>query len=259
MTGQDISDVNNSCLREDLVKAAVQFFQHPKVSRTPFNKKQEFLKRKGLTEEEIKRACELVGVDINEERKFENQNEYTTISIPDNRPPYPYFQMLSSQSTLLQKIKEFFNVTAVIGATLYCVYWFYKEFIKPFLYGRKKKDSITDSVTELDKAIQSSIKEMKDSISKVEIDVKRLSQNQSIDIAIPQLVQELKQELSSLKALLLSRKQFPSAPASIPSWQLGTSTVQEKATEREDDAGSGSSTNNSDSSLEIVRDDPPKD
>lgn len=49
---------------------------------------------------------------------------------------------------------------------------------------------------------------MKDSISKVEIDVKRLSQNQSIDIAIPQLVQELKQELSSLKALLLSRYPF---------------------------------------------------
>lgn len=49
---------------------------------------------------------------------------------------------------------------------------------------------------------------MKDSISKVEIDVKRLSQNQSIDIAIPQLVQELKQELSSLKALLLSRYLF---------------------------------------------------
>lgn len=59
--------------------------------------------------------------------------------------------------------------------------------------------------------------------------------------------------------LFLNRKQFPSAPASIPSWQLGTTTVQEKATEREDDAGSGSSTNNSDSSLEIVRDDPPKD
>lgn len=109
------------------VKAAVQFFQHPKVSRTPFSKKQEFLKRKGLTEEEIKRACELVGIDINEQRKFDNQNDYTAISIPD-RPPYPHFQMLSSQSTLLQKIKEFFNVTAVIGATLYCVYWFYKVY-----------------------------------------------------------------------------------------------------------------------------------
>lgn len=110
------------------VKAAVQFFQHPKVSRTPFSKKQEFLKRKGLTEEEIKRACELAGVDINEQRKFDNQNEYTAISIPDRPPPYPHFQMLSSQSTLLQKIKEFFNVTAVIGATLYCMYWFYKVY-----------------------------------------------------------------------------------------------------------------------------------
>lgn len=55
------------------------------------------------------------------------------------------------------------------------------------------------------------------------------------------------------------RKQFPSAPPSIPSWQLDTSNQnQEKSTEREDDAGSGSSTNNSDSSLEMIREDPPK-
>ncbi|XP_015180749.1 PREDICTED: peroxisomal membrane protein PEX14 [Polistes dominula] len=258
MTGQDITDLNKSCLRENLIKAAVQFFQHPEVSRAPLSRKQEFLKRKGLSEEEIKKACEIAGVDTNEQKRFDNQNEYTAISIPE-KSRYPYLHVQSYQLTLLQKIKEFFNVTAVIGATLYCVYWFYKEFIQPFLFGRKKKNSITDTVTELDIAIQNSIKEMKDSISKVEVDVKRLSQNQSIDIAIPQLVQELKQELSSLKALLLSRKQFPSAPASIPSWQLSTSTVQEKATEREDDAGSGSSTNNSDSSLEIVRDEPPKD
>lgn len=55
------------------------------------------------------------------------------------------------------------------------------------------------------------------------------------------------------------RKQFPSAPASIPSWQLeASSQSREKAAEREDDAGSGSSTNNSDSSLEMIREDPPK-
>lgn len=56
-----------------------------------------------------------------------------------------------------------------------------------------------------------------------------------------------------------NRKQFPSAPASIPSWQLDATNVsQEKSTEREDDAGSGSSTNNSDSSLEMIREDTPK-
>jgi len=37
-----------------------------------------------------------------------------------------------------------------------------------------------------------------------------------------------------------------------------TNVNQEKTTEREDDAGSGSSTNNSDSSLEMIREDPPK-
>ncbi|KAK2576128.1 hypothetical protein KPH14_007459 [Odynerus spinipes] len=259
MTGQDIADINNSPLRENLVKTAVQFLQNPKVARSPLNQKQEFLKRKGLTDEEIKRACELAGVNnVNEQSRFGNQNEYTAIPVPE-RPHYPYLQMQAYQPTLLQKIKEFFNATAFIGATAYCVYWFYKKFIEPFLFGRKKQASITDSVTELDKTIQNSMKEMKDSISKVEVNVKKLTHNQSLDPSIPQLVQELKQELSSLKALLLSRKQFPSAPASIPSWQLDTSTVQEKATEREDDAGSGSSTNNSDSSLEMIREDPPKD
>lgn len=62
-----------------------------------------------------------------------------------------------------------------------------------------------------------------------------------------------------LNCLFLNRKQFPSAPASIPPWQLdATNQSQVKTTEREDDAGSGSSTNNSDSSLEMIREDPPK-
>lgn len=49
------------------------------------------------------------------------------------------------------------------------------------------------------------MKEVKQSISKVEDDVQKLTQNQSIDPMIPQLVQELKQDLASLKSLLLSR------------------------------------------------------
>lgn len=258
MTGQDISDISNSPFRENLVKTAVQFLQNPDVSKSPLYRKQEFLKRKGLTDEEIKRACELANVsNVSEQSRFGHQNEYTAIPIPQ-RSNYPYLQMQAYQPTLLQKIKEIFNATAFVGATLYCVYWFYKNFIEPMLFGRKKKPSITDSVTELDKSIQTSVKEMKDSISKVEVNLKKLARNQSMDPSIPHLVQELKQELSSLKTLLLSRKQFPSAPASIPSWQLDTSTVPEKVTEREDDTGSGSSTNNSDSSLEMIREDAPK-
>lgn len=49
------------------------------------------------------------------------------------------------------------------------------------------------------------MKEVKQSISKVEGDVQKLTQNHTMDPMIPQLVQELKQDLASLKSLLLSR------------------------------------------------------
>lgn len=52
------------------------------------------------------------------------------------------------------------------------------------------------------------MKEVKDSISKVEGEVQKLTQHQALDPTISQLVQELKQDLSSLKALLLSRYIF---------------------------------------------------
>lgn len=62
-----------------------------------------------------------------------------------------------------------------------------------------------DRITELDKTVQDSMKEVKDSILKMESDVQKLTQHQALDPTIPQLVHELKQDLSSLKGLLLSR------------------------------------------------------
>ncbi|KAG5324082.1 PEX14 protein, partial [Pseudoatta argentina] len=259
MTDQDTNN-NILPLRENLVKTAVQFLQNPKVLSSPLSQKEEFLKRKGLTDEEIKTAFKLTSIDnIADRNALQNQNPYTSVQIP-SESIHPYHQINVYQPTFLSKIKEFFNATALIGVTVYCAYWFHKKFIEPFLFGRKKKRCcIEDKVTELDETIQNSMKEVKDSILKVESEVQKLTRHQALDPTIPQLVQELKHDLSSLKALLLSRKQFPTAPASIPPWQLGATNVSpEKATEREDDAGSGSSTNNSDSSLEMIREDPPK-
>ncbi|KAL0122453.1 hypothetical protein PUN28_007287 [Cardiocondyla obscurior] len=257
MTDQDTNN-NILPLRENLVKTAVQFLQNPKVSCSPLIQKQEFLKRKGLTNEEIKTAFKLASADnIIDRNAVQSQNPYTAVPMPGS--VYPHRHASIYQPKILFKIKEFFNLTALIGATVFCVYWFYKKFIESYLFGRKKKTGVEEKVTELDKTVQDSMKEVKDSISKIESEVQKLTQHQALDLSIPQLVQELKHELSSLKALLLSRKQFPTAPASIPPWQLSATNVsQEKVTEREDDAGSGSSTNNSDSSLEMIREDPPK-
>ncbi|KOC66544.1 Peroxisomal membrane protein PEX14 [Habropoda laboriosa] len=259
MADQDANN-NNLPLRENLVKTAVEFLQNPRVQSSPVGRKQEFLRKKGLTEEEIKTAFELASVDrMVDQNVVHSSSDYTVVPIPP-RHMYSYLQPHPYQITLFHKIKEFFNATALIGATIYCVYWFYKRFIEPFLFGRKKNNSIKDSVTKLDETIQNSMKEVKQSISKVESDVQKLTQNQSIDPMIPQLYIYIYIYVFRI----LNRKQFPSVPASIPSisipsWQLDAASIsQEKPTEREDDAGSGNSANNSDSSLEMIREDPPK-
>lgn len=80
-----------------------------------------------------------------------------------------------------------------------------QKFVQPFLFGRKKKSNVEERITELDKTVQNSMKEVKDSILKMEGNVQKLTEHQTLDPTIPQLVHELKQDLSSLKALLLSR------------------------------------------------------
>ncbi|XP_015511388.2 peroxisomal membrane protein PEX14 [Neodiprion lecontei] len=257
-----IEESNNSVsLRDELVRTAVKFLQNPKVVPSPLKQKQEFLRRKGLSENEIIKACEIAGGDqiVTEVSFTPNQKEFTVVPM-NHGHSYPNYQLQSYRQTTFQRVKEILNTVALFGTATYCIYWFYKKFIEPYLFGRKSRKTVEESVTDLDKTIKTSLREMKDSISKVEIDVSKLTENHSIDPSIPQLVQDLKQDLASLKGLLLSRKQFPSVPASIPTWQLATSTVREKTGDREDldDAGSGSSTNNSDSSLEMIREDPPK-
>lgn len=113
------------------VKTAVQFLQNPKVSSSPLMQKQEFLKRKGLTDEEIKTAFKLASLDSVADRNamhaMQSQNPYTAVQMPSGSI-HPYRQMNIYQPTFLQKVKEFFNATALIGVTIYCAYWFYKVF-----------------------------------------------------------------------------------------------------------------------------------
>ncbi|XP_014470762.1 PREDICTED: peroxisomal membrane protein PEX14 [Dinoponera quadriceps] len=259
MTDQDANN-NTLPLRKDLVQTAVQFLKNPKVSQSPIDRKQQFLKKKGLTDEEIKVAFDLASVDTAVEQPdvFQNQppppSLYTAVQIPQPAV-YPYHLADISQLNVYQKIKELFNLAALIGATVYCIYWFYKKFIRPFLFGRKKpKRSVEDAVSELNETIERCAEPTKASVLKMcETVYDMKEQNRTV----LSTVREVKVDLVNLKAMLLSSRRFPTAPTSIPTWQLDTTNeTQEKATEREDDAGSGS--NNSDSSLEMIREEPAK-
>lgn len=108
------------------VDTAVKFLQNPKVSSSPLKTKQEFLKRKGLTEDEIQKACELASVSLSNDHNVPPViNDYTSIPMPQGQI-YPYYQQQVFRPTVFTRVKEFFNAAALVGATAYCVYWFYK-------------------------------------------------------------------------------------------------------------------------------------
>lgn len=107
------------------VRTAVKFLQNPKVHSSPLKQKQEFLRRKGLTESEVTQACEAAGLNLNDaEVSFvPRQNDFTSVPIGNG---YPYYQTQLYRPTLFGKVKETLSTVALFGAATYCIYWFYK-------------------------------------------------------------------------------------------------------------------------------------
>lgn len=102
------------------VRTAVSFLQNPKVQNTPLAKKQEFLQRKGLTNDEIKKACELSGAYQQHEQQMK---------IP---PPLPIAMNGNQlQLTFFHKLKEILHNLAVLSIVGYTLYKFYQ--VKDFL------------------------------------------------------------------------------------------------------------------------------
>lgn len=76
-----------------------------------------------------------------------------------------------------------------------------QKFIKPYLFGSKKKKTVEDTIKELEESVNSAVKELKGSLDDVKVEVDKLSENGG---NVRQFL-ELKSEISSVKGLLLSR------------------------------------------------------
>lgn len=141
----------------------------------------------------------------------------------------------------------------------------------PFLFGSKKKKTVDETLSDIDKKVDSRIGEVKTELSQIKETVAREQRDQTQQFM--REFNQFKSDLEAIKGLLLNRKQFASplvtgGPASIPAWQLSSSSPhhlrhhkdsQSDDNEKGDDVGSGSGssetevvTKNSDSSLEIM-------
>ncbi|XP_044755716.1 peroxisomal membrane protein PEX14 [Coccinella septempunctata] len=248
--------IENKTLRDELVKTAVSFLQNSKVQDTPLAKKQEFLQRKGLTNEEIEKACEISGAYLLHEQQ---------LRVP---PPLPIsVNGNQKQLTFFYKIREILHSLVIFSFVGYALYKLYERFIVPFLFGKKKK-TFDESIEGLDEYMKKSVAELKSELDSVKVEVHKISRNS--DWSKDRHLSDIKSDISTVKGLLLGRKQFPSmshspvVPPSIPAWQMSSvadasdgDTDHKTEDIEEIGSGSGSSepehcTKTSESSLEIL-------
>lgn len=79
----------------------------------------------------------------------------------------------------------------------------FQRFIRPWLFGERKKKSIAESLTDLNKSVTESINNLRDNLTEVKTQVDRISQTENG--SMQSQLQELKNEISTVKGLLLNR------------------------------------------------------
>uniref|UniRef100_A0AAU0UGT2 Peroxisomal membrane protein PEX14 n=1 Tax=Nilaparvata lugens TaxID=108931 RepID=A0AAU0UGT2_NILLU len=223
-------------VRESLVQTAVQFLQNPKTRGSSLKLKIMFLKKKGLTEDEIQLAIDRSGTALYEEAKNsvrEASRPPTAPSLPPNLG-YNFRQQMASTSqprSPFEIVKDIANTVVALGGLGYLVYWFYKTFIQPWLFGKstkKKKPDDGDAVT-----LAEVKRELQQGLARVSRDLDALANQRAAERSRD--MQELSGQVATVKGLLLNRSQFPSvpptslgSPAKIPSWQLATEKDEEQ-------------------------------
>ncbi|KAK6617887.1 hypothetical protein RUM43_014116 [Polyplax serrata] len=245
--------------REELIKTAVNFLISPRVQQSPTSQKEAFLRKKGLTTEEIRIA-------------FEKSSNHVL-------PVTQIHHNLVQESSVVHiswfhKFKDILHTVALLVGATYSLYYLYQKFIEPLIFGKRKKPkSLESSINSLNETLQKSIGDLKGDLQKVQCELERVVVMQNEDNMNSRAVNDLKSEIATVKGILLSRHQFSSVNLtgpSIPAWQLTQSSHKDEKESLENEDGehnSGSSeteivpnpnsnggSQGSDSSLEMIND-----
>lgn len=169
------------------------------MARNSIVQKEKFLRSKGLSDEEIRLAFQQAGV-------FTKDPNSTIINMEiGHRPPNPVTlsPLYRQPTTTLQKIYNIISSTAMVTGVFYAIYYVYKKFIEPFLFGRKKdKKTTADLLNDLDKKMEKNIRKLNVEITSLK-DELRTSYNG--DHVMRQDMLAFKSDLDAIKGLLLNR------------------------------------------------------
>uniref|UniRef100_UPI00398F39DE peroxisomal membrane protein PEX14 isoform X2 n=1 Tax=Pristiophorus japonicus TaxID=55135 RepID=UPI00398F39DE len=217
--------------REQLIATAVKFLQNQRVRQSPLATRKSFLKKKGLTDEEVEIALQQSGTATDEVLAPASQQHLVQ---PSHLAVVPY-------SPPNSRWREYGALAVIMAGIAFGFHQLYKRYILPLLVASKEDKKhlqrIESGVTELSGTITQTVTQLQTNLTSVqellEQQQERLQELSQELIGAKaasstnwllesQSVNELKAEITSLKGLLLSRRQFPSSPSApkIPSWQI---------------------------------------
>jgi peroxin-14 len=239
--------------RESAIQTAISFLRNPKVARSSLLQKRNFLASKGLSDDEIQLAFERVGIFTKINMMDTPVEESTVINVPSQaQPPATY----KHQMTTFEKIKDLISSAALISGIAYAVYMFYKRYIEPFLFGRKKKGDKMDELTKTTKAINGELIRVREELNNSK------QAQESANKVVQNSLQSFKTEIETIKGILLNHRNFSSKPSmssaamnipKIPSWQLAS-----KSKNCDDKNDDDKHSNSSENDTEVITEEPQK-
>ncbi|XP_036901151.1 peroxisomal membrane protein PEX14 isoform X2 [Sturnira hondurensis] len=219
--------------REPLVATAVKFLQNSRVRQSPLATRRAFLKKKGLTDEEIDVAFQQSGTAAVEPPSLGPATHVVPVQ-PPHLTSQPY-------SPVGSRWRDYSALAIIMAGIAFGFHQLYKKYLLPLIVGsredRKQLERMEASLSELSGSVAQTVTQLQVTLASVqELLVQQQQKVQELThelatakattstnwILESQNISELKSEINSLKGLLLNRRQFPPSPSApkIPSWQI---------------------------------------
>ncbi|XP_038602549.1 peroxisomal membrane protein PEX14 [Tachyglossus aculeatus] len=217
--------------REPLIATAVKFLQNSRVRQSPIATRRAFLKKKGLTDEEIDLAFQQSGTATDESPAPSSQ-----------MGPGPGPLLLpQSYSPAGSRWRDYGALAVIMAGIAFGFHQLYKKYLLPLIMGgkedRKQLQRIESNISQMSGSVTQTVTQLQTTLASVqELLIQQQQKIQELTqelttckattstnwILESQNINELKSEIYSLKGLFLNRRQFPPSPSApkIPSWQI---------------------------------------
>ncbi|XP_068394966.1 peroxisomal membrane protein PEX14 isoform X4 [Eschrichtius robustus] len=223
----------NVAPREPLIATAVKFLQNSRVRHSPLATRRAFLKKKGLTDEEIDLAFQQSGTAADEPASLGPATQVVPV-----QPPHLIAQPYSPAGS---RWRDYSALAIIMAGIAFGFHQLYKKYLLPLVVGgredRKQLERMEASLSELSGSVAQTVTQLQMTLASVQellIQQQQKVQELAHELATAkattstnwilesQNISELKSEINSLKGLLLNRRQFPPSPSApkIPSWQI---------------------------------------